>query len=132
VKIDKYFQVIVPDTEDARLTIQISGWVNVYDALFGAREDILNTGLSLPSGVPQIVTPLSTTEGQIGVFFKQFSRANGFGVGGHNRRQGDYTGELSSTFEEIDGTPKGGLLKGAEETQGDFAIAYTISETPGH
>jgi hypothetical protein len=132
VKIDKYFQVIVPDTEGARLTIQISGWVNVYDALFGAREDVLNTGLSLPSGVPQIVTPLSTTEGQIGVFFKQFSRANGFGVGGHNRRQGDYTGELSSAFEEIDGTPKGGLLKGAEETQGDFAIAYTISETPGH
>ena len=62
--------------------------------------------------------------------FRDLRHRQPAGVGGHNRRQGDYIGELSSAFEEIDGTPKGGLLKSAEETQGDFAIAYTISETP--
>lgn len=128
VRIDKYFEVIVPDTEAARLTIQVSGWVNVFDGLFGAREDILTAGLNLPSGVPQLVTPLSTTEGQIGTFFKQFSRANNFGIGNHNDRRGDYGGELSTLFEQIDGKPKGGLLKDASETDGDFAVAYTITE----
>jgi hypothetical protein len=128
-KIDKYFQVIVPDTEDARLTIQLSGWVNIYDALFGSREDALETGLNLPSGAPQIVTPLSSYEGQIGIFFKQFSRVQNFGVGNHNQQNGDYLGELSAAFEEIDGTQKGGVVKGPAETEGDFAVAYTISET---
>jgi hypothetical protein len=129
VTIDKYFQVIVPDSSDARVTIQVAGWVNVYDALFGARENVLNASLNIPSGVPQVVSPLSTSEGKIGLFFKQFSTADNFGIGGHNRRQSGYAGELSTSYEEIDGSPKSGLIKGVAETNGDFAVSYTISET---
>lgn len=130
VRIDKYFDVIVLDTDDARLTIQVSGWVNLYDALFGAREDILRTSLNVPSAIPQVFSQLSTSQGQIGLFFKQFSRTDNFGIGGHNRRQGSYTGELSKGFELIDGTINSGFPKSFGETQGDFAIAYTVTETP--
>lgn len=129
VRVDKYFDVIVPDLDDARLTLQVSGWVNFYDALFGIREDMLNTALNVPSGVPQLSSQLSTSEGRIGLFFRQFSKADNFGIGSHNRRQGDYTGELSKGFEQIDGTTNG-LPNSFAETQGDFAIAYTITERP--
>lgn len=127
--IDKYFQVIVPELDEARLTLQVSGWVNFYDALFGGREDMLNTALNVPSGVPQLFSQLSTSEGRIGLFFKQFSKADNFGIGSHNRKQGDYTGELSKGFEQIDGATNG-FPNSFAETQGDFAIAYTVTETP--
>ena len=118
------------DTDAARLTLQISGWVNFWDALFGAREDILNTSLNVPGGVPQVFSQLSTPEGRIGLFFKQFSKADNFGIGNHNQRQGDYLGELSIGFEHVDGPTGSGFPKSLTETQGDFAVAYSITETP--
>ena len=128
-RIDKSFQVIVPDTMDSRLTIQVSGWVNFYDDLFGAREDILNTALRIPTGIPQVFSQLSTPEGRVGIFFKQFSKGENFGIGSHNLSQTGYKGELSRGFEHVDGVPEGGFLKnGFAETEGDFAIAYTITE----
>lgn len=124
--IEKDFRVIVPDTEEARLTIQVSGWVDVYDSLFGAREDILQTLFKLPGGTPQVLSQLSTSQGRIGIFLRQYSRANNFGVGEHNSVQGDFAGELSRQFEQIDGRRSDRDL----ETTGDFAIAYSIRETP--
>jgi len=125
LRVDKDFQVIVPDTDEARLTVQVSGWVDIYDKLFGAREDILQSFFNVPAGVPQVFSQLSTREGRIGIFFKQFSRANNFGIGNHNSIQGDFAGELSQQFELVEGKKD----KNAE-TEGDFAIAYTIRETP--
>jgi hypothetical protein len=130
VKIDRQFRVFVPDTDDARLTIQVSGWVNLYDDLFGAREDLLTTFLRVPSGIPQVLSQLSTSEGRVGLFFRQFSKAESFGVGRHNLRQENHTGELSRGFEQVDGTTDSGFPKSFAETEGDFAIAYTISESP--
>jgi hypothetical protein len=130
VKIDRQFRVLVPDTDDASLTIQVSGWVNLYDDLFGAREDLLTTFLRVPSGIPQVLSQLSTSEGRVGLFFRQFSKAESFGVGRHNLRQENHTGELSRGFEQVDGTTDSGFPKSFAETEGDFAIAYTISESP--
>jgi hypothetical protein len=66
---------------------------------------------------------LSTSDGRIGVFFRQFSRADNFGIGRHNQQRGNYLGELSRGHELIDG-----VRKSYEETDGDFALAYTIEE----
>ena len=88
-------------------------------------EDILNTSLGLPGAFPQTFSRFSTSDGRVGLFFKQFSRADNFGIGNHNRRQATYPGELSKGYEGIDGKPQS-----FAETQGDFAISYTISETP--
>lgn len=125
IRIDRYFEVILPDNDDARLTVQVSGWVNVYDALFGAREDVLKTSLNVPAAVPQVFSQLSTSQGRIGLFFRQFSRADNFGIGDHNRGKG----ELSKGFEHVDGATGGNLPATFTETQGDFAVTYTIRET---
>ena len=130
-RVERDFQVIVPETNEARLTIQVAGWVNFYDDLFGAREDLLNSLLRMPAAVPQVFSQVSTREGRVGIFFRQFSRADNFGIGNHNASQESYKGELSKGFELVDGIPKGGFPKGGyAETDGDFAIAYTITETP--
>lgn len=130
LKINRNFDVIVPDTDDARLTIQVSGWVNFYDSLFGAREDILKTSLNMPSAFPQVFSQLSTSQGRIGLFFKQFSRANNFGIGDPRRGGSDPRRELSKGFEQLDGNTGGDLPKTFTETQGDFAVTYSITETP--
>jgi hypothetical protein len=123
VRIEKTFDVILPETSEATLTIQVAGWVNFYDSLFGVREDVLATSLSIPSALPQALSRLSTSDGRIGVFFRQFSRADNFGIGRHNQQRGNYLGELSRGHELIDG-----VRKSYEETDGDFALAYTIEE----
>jgi hypothetical protein len=125
VRINKAFEVIVPDTEQGRLTIQVAGWVNFYDELFGSREDVLSSALRLPSMLPQTLSVASSFEGRLGQFFKQFSRQENFGIGAHNRTQTGYTGELSKSHELVAGT-----LKNQSETQGDFALSYSIREVP--
>jgi hypothetical protein len=127
LKINRNLSVIVPETDDARLTIQVAGWVNFYDALFGAREDILTTSLNVPSGLTQVFSQLSTSQGRIGLFFRQFSRADNFGVGS---RQSGPRRELSKGFEHVDGDKGGNLPNTFTETQGDFAVTYSISEAP--
>ena len=123
IKIDRNFEVMVADTAETRLTIQIAGWVNFYDELFGAREDIIGATFRFPSMVPQTLSAVSDFEGRIGLFFKQFSRADNFGVGPHNRPNDGYRGELSRAHELVEGK-----LKHPGETQGDFALSYTITE----
>jgi hypothetical protein len=123
-KIDRTFEVIVADTDQARLTIQVAGWVNFYDELFGSREDVVGASLRLPSMVPQTLSGLSSFEGRLGLFFKQFSQSDNFGIGLHNRANNGFKGELSKAHELVEGT-----LKHPGETQGDFALSYTISET---
>jgi hypothetical protein len=126
--IDKDFEVILPETDDARLTVQVSGWVNFYDSLFRVREDFLRTATRIPTGLPQTLSQLTTSEGQIGLFFKQFSLRDNFGIGSHNRRESNYAGELSRGYESISGEKNSGVPGNFNETQGDFAIAYTIRE----
>jgi len=121
--INKTFTVIVPETSDALLTIQIAGWVNFYDALFGAREDMLGTSVKTPGGVPQLFSRFSTSDGRIGMFFKQFSMRENFGVGNHNFQRENYKGELSRGHEGMEGKKYS-----YSETEGDFAVAYTITE----
>lgn len=116
IPINRQFEVIVPETDDARLTIQIAGWVNFYDELFGAREDIVGATLRLPSMLPQTLSAVSSFEGRIGSFFKQFSRSENFGVGPHREA-------LSKAHELVEGK-----LKHPGETQGDFTLSYTIRE----
>lgn len=123
IPINRQFEVIIPETEDARLTIQIAGWVNLYDELFGAREDTVGAAVRLPSMLPQTLSAVSSFEGRIGLFFKQFSSANNFGVGLHNRPNNGYSGELSKPHELVEGK-----FKHASETTGDFAVSYTITE----
>ena len=129
-KINKTFQVIIPEVDGAFLTIQASGWVNVYDKLFGVREDFLRTALEGTTEVTQLLSQVSTSQGRIGLFFKQFSKANNFGIGPHNRKQEDYVGELSAGYEGINGDRESGFPQSYTETVGDFAISYTITEAP--
>jgi hypothetical protein len=122
LRINKDFAVILPDDDQARLTIQVAGWVNFYDELFGSREDVLGASLRLPSMLPQTLSMASSREGRIGLFFKQFSSADNFGIGAHNRPQSGYAGELSQAHELVEGK-----IKNQGETQGDFALSYTIT-----
>jgi len=125
IRINRDVEVIVADTDQARLTIQVAGWVNFYDELFGSREDVIGASLRLPSMLPQTLSAASSFEGRLGLFFKQFSRRDDFGVGRHDRTHNGYKGELSRSHELIEGK-----LKQPGETQGDFALSYTISEKP--
>jgi hypothetical protein len=121
--INKTLTVVVPETDDARLTIQVAGWVNFYDALFGVREDLIGTAIKTPGGIPQLFSRFSTSDGRVGIFFKQFSLRENFGIGNHNFPRANYRGELSRGHEGIEGKKYS-----YSETEGDFAMAYTISE----
>ena len=125
IRINRDFEVIVADADHARLTVQVAGWVNFYDELFGSREDVIGTSLRLPSMLPQTLSAASSFEGRLGLFFKQFSRSENFGVGPHDRTHNGYKGELSKAHELIEGK-----LKQPGETQADFALSYSISEKP--
>jgi hypothetical protein len=64
------------------------------------------------------------------LFFRQFSRADDFGIGGLSRNNSNPRRELSKGFEHLDGSTGSGLPKTSTETQGDFAVTYSITEAP--
>lgn len=120
--------VDMPNTDDARLIIQVSGWVSMIDSLFGSRFDPLKFSLKYTDAINAIqIKKLgdwghledAANEGHIGNFFRSYSlKRDDFGIGK------DYTGfpgDLSSRFQELDGDI------GNADTAGDFTVFYKIT-----
>jgi hypothetical protein len=126
------FDVDLPETPDARLTIQASGWVDFYDQAFGAGGGAADVHIKLP----QLLSKVFTDEGHIGIFFKQFGKdpvggLGPFGIGTDIAKRGDLPdGELSVRFEELDANlmanPEDG--KGKPDTDADFGLSYRIEQ----
>jgi hypothetical protein len=120
--------VDMPNTADARLIIEVAGWVSMIDSLFGARFDPLKFSLKFTDALNMIqIKKLgdlghiedAANEGHIGNFFRSYSlKRDDFGIGK------DYTGfpgDLSSRFQELDGDI------GNADTAGDFGVFYKIT-----
>jgi hypothetical protein len=125
IPLRKVVDLYLPDdasTPEARLNIQISGWVNFFDSLFGS-ANLMDTGVKFP----QALSFLMTNQGAIGMFFKHFSRSDNFGVGHHcgGNCQDNAAGERSTAFKEVNSEKGEGVLHG--DTDGDFAVFYHIS-----
>lgn len=121
------FDVILPETPEARLTIQASGWVSVFDQAFGTGGGAIDVAFKFP----QLFSLVHTDEGHIGIFLKQFDRNSTggigpFGIGTNTSSQPD--GELSIRYEEVDAGLTG--KKGKPDTQGDFGLVYRIEALP--
>jgi hypothetical protein len=128
IRVDKTFNISVPDDDRSRLFIQITGWVASYDQAFGSRMGPVELAGKFPSLSNLIAVDGfedSTDNGKIGLFFRRYTRdANGFGVGvpfGEENSRGD----RSDVFSEVDLVDK--PPANIQRTIGDFEVFYTIN-----
>jgi hypothetical protein len=130
IPINKQFKVAVPNTAEARLIVQVSGWAAVIDALFATRRNVLDIIAKFNNAANAAGQEDTEYEGHIGFLYKAYKKNDnlGFGVGsGFDQPPGD----LSHIFEDI-GNQSGEANKPADmtltSTRGDFALFYKITE----
>jgi hypothetical protein len=127
IKINKTFNISVPDNDRSRLFIQISGWVANIDQLFGSRLGPVDFAAKFPNIFNRIGVEGfedTTSEGKIGLFFRRYTRSVGdFGVGVPFDEDSN-RGDRSDMFREIDLVDE--QPANVQSTIGDFELFYTI------
>jgi hypothetical protein len=78
IDVNKEWNVVVPDDPSSRIYVEMVGWVNVFDSLFGSPDDLRRL-IGLPTQLEQLggeIEDLAGTQGKIGRVFKHFTLAD--------------------------------------------------------
>jgi hypothetical protein len=131
IDINEEFSVALPDNDESRLTLQISGWVSINDQVFGSHRSIEEVGIKLPSLGRAVEKWDFEDSGLIGSLFKYLNRHDHrFGLcSGFGNSPGELSGHFQDIGNEMSEPNKPAEFKRkSDDTVNDFGLTYEIVE----
>ncbi len=126
IDVNQVWTVVVPDAPSTRVSVQAVGWVSVYDAVFGAADDLRRL-LAEPTQLEQAFGQIDeaggdiTREGKLGRVFQSYTLGQLAAFSAcTNGHAGQCATLLSQRAEEIDGELY------FPSTAGDFEVNLII------